>query len=293
MAAHNRNNNCFNCHDEQNLELFQTRDGRELSFGDSTPLCGSCHGPTYRDWEAGAHGRTSGLWNRDPAGFKRQNCVSCHNPHSPKVPGTRTGARAAPVAARRQTGRRSQTRSLICPITLQPDGLSGAKHGDEPARLSCAVRPLAASGLAALAASLAPLRHLDDFPSMEQFLQKYYKEMTPEEMAKVLAAHRGRSRAAVRSPAQVRDLKPMDGVEFVYCLNLTRCIGCRKCVHACVAENNQSRTPGDPIHPRAAPAARLAGPGKGGAQLRRRRPCRKRVSSTCRCSASNARTRPA
>jgi molybdopterin-containing oxidoreductase family iron-sulfur binding subunit len=41
----------------------------------------------------------------------------------------------------------------------------------------------------------------------------------------------------------VRDLKPMDGVEFVYCLNLTRCIGCRKCVHACVAENNQSRNP--------------------------------------------------
>ena len=41
----------------------------------------------------------------------------------------------------------------------------------------------------------------------------------------------------------VKDYKPMDGVEFVYCLNLTRCIGCRKCVHACVAENNQSRNP--------------------------------------------------
>jgi molybdopterin-containing oxidoreductase family iron-sulfur binding subunit len=41
----------------------------------------------------------------------------------------------------------------------------------------------------------------------------------------------------------VRDLKPMNGVEFVYCLNLTRCVGCRKCVHACVAENNQSRSP--------------------------------------------------
>jgi len=35
----------------------------------------------------------------------------------------------------------------------------------------------------------------------------------------------------------------MDGVQFVYALNLTRCIGCRKCVHACVNENNQSRTP--------------------------------------------------
>jgi len=88
-GSHNRNNNCLNCHDEQNLELLQTRDGREMSFGDSTPLCGSCHGPTYRDWEAGVHGRTSGLWNRDPAGFNRLDCVSCHNPHSPKFPGRR------------------------------------------------------------------------------------------------------------------------------------------------------------------------------------------------------------
>src|ERR1017187_7815696 len=42
------------------------------------------------------------------------------------------------------------------------------------------------SGLAALAASLSPLRHLNDFPNVEQFLQKYYKELTPEEMAVVL-----------------------------------------------------------------------------------------------------------
>ena len=43
----------------------------------------------------------------------------------------------------------------------------------------------------------------------------------------------------------------MDGVEFVYALNLSRCIGCRKCVHACVEENNQTRVAGDPVHPRA------------------------------------------
>ena len=43
--------------------------------------------------------------------------------------------------------------------------------------------------------------------------------------------------------ADVRDDKPMDGVEYVYALNLSRCIGCRKCVHACVKENNQSRSP--------------------------------------------------
>jgi len=41
----------------------------------------------------------------------------------------------------------------------------------------------------------------------------------------------------------ITDPPPLDGVEFVYGLNISRCIGCRKCVHACVAENNQSRSP--------------------------------------------------
>ena len=85
-GRHNRNNNCFNCHDETNLELFQTRDGRELKLSESTPLCGSCHGPTYRDWEAGAHGRISGYWNRELGAFTRKDCVNCHNPHSPRFP---------------------------------------------------------------------------------------------------------------------------------------------------------------------------------------------------------------
>lgn len=86
-GSHERNNNCFNCHNETNLEALQTRDKRELKLSESTPLCGSCHGPTYRDWEAGVHGRTSGLWDRTQAVFHRQDCVNCHNPHSPKFPG--------------------------------------------------------------------------------------------------------------------------------------------------------------------------------------------------------------
>jgi hypothetical protein len=85
-GRHNRNNLCYNCHNESNLELFQTRDGRELKLENSTPLCGSCHGPTYRDWEAGAHGRMSGFWNRQLGPVERKDCVACHNPHSPKFP---------------------------------------------------------------------------------------------------------------------------------------------------------------------------------------------------------------
>jgi hypothetical protein len=85
-GSHNRNNNCFNCHDEQNLELLQTRDGRHVKLAESPALCGSCHGPTYRDWEAGAHGRTGGYWDRAAGPIKRQICVDCHNPHRPKIP---------------------------------------------------------------------------------------------------------------------------------------------------------------------------------------------------------------
>ena len=86
-GEHGRNNNCFNCHNENNLELLQTRDGRVLKFQDSPQLCGSCHGPTYEDWEAGAHGRISGFWDRKLGPIKRQDCVNCHNPHSPTFQG--------------------------------------------------------------------------------------------------------------------------------------------------------------------------------------------------------------
>jgi hypothetical protein len=85
-GRHHRNNNCFNCHDESNLELLQTRDGRHLKIVESPALCGSCHGPTYRDWEAGVHGRTSGFWKRELGPIERKACPSCHNPHSPPFP---------------------------------------------------------------------------------------------------------------------------------------------------------------------------------------------------------------
>jgi hypothetical protein len=81
-----RNNNCFNCHDENNLEMLQTRDGRELPIWQSAELCGSCHGPTYRDWEAGVHGRTSGFWHLDFGERHRKTCTACHDPHNPSIP---------------------------------------------------------------------------------------------------------------------------------------------------------------------------------------------------------------
>lgn len=102
-----------------------------------------------------------------------------------------------------------------------------------------------AGGLAAMAAALSPLRELkdeDEF-TIQKFIQKHYKEMTPKDMESALdrIAREVETRYKVRP--EVRDLRAKSGVEFVYALNLSRCIGCRKCVHACVEENNQSRSP--------------------------------------------------
>ena len=103
----------------------------------------------------------------------------------------------------------------------------------------------AAAGASALAAALSPLRGLapGDIPSLEQFLQKHYKEMTDEEKQAALARIAREVEARFHVRPTVGDPPPLSGVEFVYALNLSRCVGCRKCVHACVAENNPSRAP--------------------------------------------------
>lgn len=85
-GSHNRNNLCYNCHNEANLETFQVRDGRELKFAESTQLCGSCHGPNLRDWEGGAHGRINGYWNTALGEARKLDCANCHNPHAPRIP---------------------------------------------------------------------------------------------------------------------------------------------------------------------------------------------------------------
>jgi molybdopterin-containing oxidoreductase family iron-sulfur binding subunit len=41
----------------------------------------------------------------------------------------------------------------------------------------------------------------------------------------------------------IKTTKPIPGVLYGYGLDISRCIGCRRCVYGCVNENNQSRDP--------------------------------------------------
>jgi molybdopterin-containing oxidoreductase family iron-sulfur binding subunit len=47
----------------------------------------------------------------------------------------------------------------------------------------------------------------------------------------------------LQAQIKVADTPAQPGVEFAYALDISRCIGCRRCVYACVEENNQSRDP--------------------------------------------------
>ncbi|MBI5775734.1 MAG: hypothetical protein HZA89_18610 [Verrucomicrobia bacterium] len=85
-GRNNRNDNCFICHDSKNLVLLRAHEGQSFKLTESTRLCGSCHGPTYRDWEAGIHGRTGGFWSRQMGAATRQDCTACHDPHNPAFP---------------------------------------------------------------------------------------------------------------------------------------------------------------------------------------------------------------
>ena len=129
--------------------------------------------------------------------------------------------------------------------STSPPASDASKQRDKLSRRSFLRGSIgAAGGAAALAAALSPLRFLDteDF-TVEKFLQRHYKEMTPEDMEMALDRIRAEVENRYKVRPELRDIKAMDGVEFVYALHLGRCIGCRKCVHACVEENNQSRSP--------------------------------------------------
>ncbi len=97
-------------------------------------------------------------------------------------------------------------------------------------------------GMAGLAAALRPLLALESGElTLADLLQKHYRELGPEDLKRIMGELAAKAENQYGVRPSIRDIRPLDGVEFGYALNLTRCIGCRKCAHACLAENNQSR----------------------------------------------------
>lgn len=101
----------------------------------------------------------------------------------------------------------------------------------------------AAAAYAGFSVALSPLKDLKEHISIEEFLQQHYERLTPEHMQKILARIEKEIQRDYHVRATVKDIKPMHGVEYAFALNIGKCIGCRRCVYGCMAENNTSRDP--------------------------------------------------
>lgn len=83
VLDHGLNDRCFNCHDRDNRNRLALPGTRTVAFTEVDQLCGKCHGPTWRDWQQGMHGRVDGYWLEQAGASRRLTCTHCHDPHAP------------------------------------------------------------------------------------------------------------------------------------------------------------------------------------------------------------------
>ncbi len=77
---------CMSCHYTQDREKYVDNIGQPMDTDKSELLCARCHGPKFRDWKDGIHGRTNGFWSEEHGDREKLTCAQCHDPHTPKFP---------------------------------------------------------------------------------------------------------------------------------------------------------------------------------------------------------------
>jgi molybdopterin-containing oxidoreductase family iron-sulfur binding subunit len=116
-----------------------------------------------------------------------------------------------------------------------PDETAGARRRTVLKLLGGAV------GAVAFAKAMEPLTGFTNDLTLDQFLQRHYKELDPDELAAVLRRIEADTLDKHGASVQVESAPPLPGVQFGYALNLSICNGCRKCAEACHRENNHDR----------------------------------------------------
>ena len=82
-----------------------------------------------------------------------------------------------------------------------------------------------------------------DMKALNEFLQQNFRTLSKKEKDDIVENLQVKYKETYGKEFHVSTEPAMEGVLFGYALDLSRCIGCRKCVYACVDENNQSRDP--------------------------------------------------
>jgi molybdopterin-containing oxidoreductase family iron-sulfur binding subunit len=105
---------------------------------------------------------------------------------------------------------------------------------------------LKAAGIASASLALGGCGIADKLPSedtLEEYFQNNFKEMSSDEIQEVKKRLLEKYKKKYGREFVLGTEPPDPDVSFAYALDLSRCIGCRRCVYACVQENNQSRHP--------------------------------------------------
>ncbi|MBX9579409.1 MAG: 4Fe-4S dicluster domain-containing protein [Gemmataceae bacterium] len=123
----------------------------------------------------------------------------------------------------------SESKKVSLPVLGEVDRRTAVKAG------------AATLGLAAWAAAIKPWFEWTAELNTDEFLQKHYRELSPEQLQAILNRLTDDARKETGKAVTVKDHKPLPGVSFAYALNLSICIGCRKCAEACHVENNHDR----------------------------------------------------
>lgn len=77
---------CLSCHNSNDYDSLKLADDSRVEFSDVMTLCAQCHGPQMNDYIHGSHGGMNGHWDLTRGPQMKNNCIDCHNPHSPQFP---------------------------------------------------------------------------------------------------------------------------------------------------------------------------------------------------------------
>ena len=116
------------------------------------------------------------------------------------------------------------------------------KSGTLTSRSLKSRRRFLGTAAAAMAGAMAALTGCGK-NEVEAFLQHNFRELSKDELRQVIARLEADARRKYGREIRIGLEPAQQGVIFGYALDLSRCIGCRRCAKACVKENNPSREP--------------------------------------------------
>jgi Fe-S-cluster-containing dehydrogenase component len=98
-------------------------------------------------------------------------------------------------------------------------------------------------GAAAAAALCIPSLVGCSMDQIDEVLRQHFQELTPKDLQKVIKRIERQHTRKFGKTGTIDVTPAMKDVVFGYGLDISRCLGCRRCEYACVKENNQSRDP--------------------------------------------------